>query len=71
MDQNTVYRCQYCNAVVTGEEIRVNGACECGSRKVRPAFAITDDEMEAMKARGFQAVEGQFSENREEAWTGE
>lgn len=70
-DKNTLYRCFYCNKLIWRQDLDEDGACECGSRKTRIAFAVTDEEMAELETRGFVRTDEQFTTVREEAWKSE
>ena len=50
-----IRRCYYCQHVCFREEASKGGCCpKCGSRRFREVTRMTDEEMEAMRARGFE-----------------
>jgi DNA-directed RNA polymerase subunit RPC12/RpoP len=53
LDQ-TVYRCGYCRTVVLPLQVATKGCCgECGSRMLRIATMLSDDEIAKAKAEGY------------------
>ena len=53
LDQ-TVYRCAYCSAVVLPLQLASKGHCpSCGSRRLRIASTLSDDEVAKAKAEGY------------------
>jgi hypothetical protein len=48
-----VYRCEYCHKPVIEADIQ-QGGCLCGSRRVRIATSVTDEEMADLKERGYE-----------------
>lgn len=50
--EELIYRCEYCREPVLYSDIQ-NGGCLCGSRRVRIAVAVTDEEMQKLKERGY------------------
>lgn len=70
--EGKIYRCEYCKAVVLHAHIADYGGCkECGSRKVRVAFKLTDEEVEAAKAEGYVFHDAQWTSNIDDAFIGE
>lgn len=67
-DNNVIYRCFYCNQVLWNGDMQEDGTCPCGSRKLRKAFGITDEELAGLKARGFTPEENQLVTERAKAW---
>lgn len=63
-----VKRCFYCNQIVLPSEIASGNVCVCGSRKLRVAFGISDEEEQRLKADGYVFNEEDWSDNRETAW---
>lgn len=51
--EQKVYRCEYCHKPVIASDIQ-QGGCLCGSRRLRIATSVTAEEMEALKARGYE-----------------
>jgi len=50
---HTVYRCEYCHHPVIDSDIQ-QGGCVCGSRRLKVATSITHEELEKLKARGYE-----------------
>jgi hypothetical protein len=50
--ETRVYRCEYCHQPVIQEDI-AQGGCICGSRRISIATALTDEEVETLKGRGY------------------
>lgn len=63
-----IKRCYYCNQIVLPSDISSGQCCPCGSRKLRVAFGITDEEEQRLKADGYVFTEENWSDNRESAW---
>lgn len=61
MDPRTVFRCEHCNGVLLHEDIEKGGCQECGGRRVRIAYKLTDEEAGALKARGYIFDDDQWS----------
>lgn len=58
----TLYRCLFCRTPQMESEITTNGRCfSCGSTRVQPGFRFTDDEIAAVRDRGFVADETNFT----------
>lgn len=56
-------RCEYCRAVVLQKHIAELGGCKmCGSRRMRIAFSLTDDEMSQAQADGYVLPDGAWSD---------
>ena len=49
---NKVYRCEYCHKCVLDEDVQLGG-CVCGSRRVKIATAVTDEEAVELRERGY------------------
>lgn len=63
----TIMRCFYCNSLVLPKHIADDGSCFCGSRKMRPAFNVTDAEVETLKEAGVYDP-ANFATTSKEAW---
>ena len=49
-----IIRCYYCNVPQKQVDVYAEGCCtRCGSRKMREAGRLTDDEMATLIASGF------------------
>jgi len=47
-----IVRCCECSEIVTREQIKNHGMCECGNRRVRNVNSLNGAEMEKMKENG-------------------
>jgi hypothetical protein len=64
--ESRIYRCEYCKGVVLSTHVAKFGGCkECGSRKVRLAFKLTEEEVTAAKAEGYNFNDDQWSDDPE------
>ncbi len=63
ISSETIMRCEYCRAVVLQSHIAEAGGCKmCGSRRMRIAFSLTDEEMRQAQAEGYVPQAGQWSD---------
>lgn len=51
--EKKVYRCEYCHSPVLHSDIS-QGGCLCGSRRIKVATSVTDDEMKKLVERGYE-----------------
>lgn len=67
-----VYRCEYCRCIVLYAQVQQFGGCkECGSRRIRIAFKLTDEEVEAAQAEGYQFDDDQWTDDIQHAYNDE
>ena len=59
-----VMRCRDCRALAPVLEICERGACsECGSIEWKAAYKLTEAEVDALKAKGYEFDEDQWSDD--------
>ncbi len=62
VSSDTIMRCSYCDHPVLMKEISEGGCPRCGSRKVKIAFGVTDQEMDDLRSRGYEPSPERWSD---------
>ena len=64
-----IYRCEFCMGVVLNTHIHEFGGCkECGGRRVKVAFKLSDEEQAAAEAEGYDFDTDDFTADIKDAF---